>query len=244
MDLSGIVFQFYTGESSNDPETLGKVEASYKYAGAATGFPTMKATFDLSSPSALLLDVDKGCEFRWFQVITSLDPMPEGAVGIPATWKGKEMDSYGTPFVDPPAGGYDYQPDGDDFQPFYWNTETEWPYMHEEGKSTTIVDTPTRPWAGEKVFVTCLVLYCPEEDPNTFYLTENGCFTWSLETRDHGNYIGIVISEPKPVPNSDSPGYVAYLEGALDRSGFPGWSIEPAYSINGNPTSLVFASVD
>jgi hypothetical protein len=81
------------------------------------------AFFKLDDGFKFLMNDAKGCQFRWFQVMTQNDDPP--------VWKGKPPPSY--PFVDGPSGGWDYERDppfkyksgkpGGDTVPFYENDD-------------------------------------------------------------------------------------------------------------------------
>ena len=214
---------FGAGQSS----VVGTLTTSYDYTGDPSGFPTMFARFEYADSKA----VPEGWQLRWFQVVTQYDtinPVYQAAGVKPATWKNKDVTVYGMPFTDPPRGGYDYQqPAGDDSEPFYWHTQTEWPQAHKEGSYTLIVDTPKRYAPGMTAFETCLVLYRPLEEPKTIYLLEDGSFTWELRVVKQGSFLAIGVRSPRPVSNANTPAHAAYLEEALANAGFANWSVEP-----------------
>jgi hypothetical protein len=209
--------------------SVGELKTDYDYRGDDSGFPTMVSKFENADMGK---SIDDGCQLRWFQVVTRYDPVTPNYIeaGVkPATYKNKGVTLYGMPFTDPPRGGYDYQqPAGDDSEPFYWNTLTEWPLVQEEGSYSLIVDTPKRYSPGITGFQTCLVLYCPDKGPKTIYLLENGCFSWELNVaKAAGSLLSISTQSPMAVPNVNSPTHIAFLQTGLDNAGFSDWNVEP-----------------
>ncbi len=230
------------GCGASQSVAVGTLKATYDYEGDRSGFPTMVTQFDYAVPASEA--VPEGCELRWFQVVTRYDPIQPEYLdkGVKsATWRGEDVASYGLPFTDPPRGGYDYQqPAGDDNEPFYWNTATEWPQANKPGNYSLIVDTPKRFAPGVTGFETCLVLYCPLQDPKTLYLLEDGCFTWELRLSKQSNLLAIGARSPRPVQNANTPGHAAYLQQALDNAGFADWKIEavPPCDVGGSAAQI------
>jgi hypothetical protein len=104
-----------------------------------------RATFDLHPDFGFLMNDQLGCQFRFFQIVTSdSDPMrPPMVNGILPN----------IPYVDPPSGGYQGQTsamgNGADTSPFYENDDGAGPYAFQrysdffnEADSAFPVNTP------------------------------------------------------------------------------------------------------
>ena len=194
---------------------IGSLESSYNRLGDPEGFHTLRAYFILDNPLGISLDDDY--DYRWLQVLTEDDPP------YAVTADNKQLSTI--PFVDPPPGGYLYQlPEGDDHDPFYWNTLTEWPFFHGEGVGTSLTDRPARYTSGNTIFETCVVLYDPD-NPNECKLLDNGCFTWGMEITGFRSFVRGAFLDPVPVENSNTDEHAAYLEEALENTGFADWNI-------------------
>ena len=194
---------------------LGALESSYNRLGDPEGFHTLRAYFILDTPLGISLDDEY--DYRWFQVLVEDDPP------YAVTADNRQLTTI--PFVDPPPGGYQYQlPEGDDYDPFYWNTLTEWPFFHGEGVGTSITDRPARYTSGRTIFETCVVLYDPD-NPGECKLLDNSCFTWGMDITGFRSFVRGAFLNPEPVEDSNTPEHAAYLEEALENTGFADWNI-------------------
>ena len=150
------------------------------------GRKTMRADFTFRPGFAAL---DNDYDFHWFQIIDR-DTWPlNDSNGNPLA----------TPYVDPPNGGYQGQPEDD--HPFYWNRPgmgfpDDWsqPHRRTEGRFSRIWDQPNAPEKrdefGEVLFKTFLVITNHGQDhfavPNVFGKILG--FSWAIGSRDlNGN---------------------------------------------------------
>lgn len=168
-------------------------------------------------------DLDTCCDFRWYQIFTYDDhpgALPGGTV-------------LKTPYVDPPAGGYDYQqPKGADKTPFYENDDDGNTYYFSNFKDTHI--EKEKSWTydspglglyknGEKMKIeTYLCGYGEgiekEIGKNKFDVLWG--FSWELGVDGTGAKYAKLIDEIKPAAFD-----LKNLKLALDNSGFNAWDV-------------------
>lgn len=107
----------------------------------ASGAPTITATFTPKS-GFTLAQAAQLCGFTgwdWQQTITSLPlPSPFAQIGAPPT---KRLFAP-PPFLDPPPGGYTYNPAGDNSYPFYYDPNSGELASHETATTLSFRDTP------------------------------------------------------------------------------------------------------
>jgi hypothetical protein len=211
------------------------------------------AVFKLNDAFKSLMNDDKGCQFRWFQVITQHDQPP--------FWKGAPPPSY--PFVDGPSGGWDYQRDppfkyksgtpGGDTAPFYENDDDFKPNknsyslykdVHDASKGTSMEsDGPGLPAGASTVakFQSYLVFVDAAMRKAMEFDVLIG-FSWEIgRDKDKKPY----AKGPTLIDKID----VAFLNKAMEPSGFKGWEaktgldIGSCYMPSPEPDSLTIAAL-
>jgi hypothetical protein len=216
---------------------IGTLSASVTGAGAES------ATFTLNAPYRNLMSDAAGTEFRFFQVITYDDE--------PTTWHGNIITPAGTAnhtgdVVDVPSGGWDYESTtgnkgGDDTSPFYEsdtanNPSTGKPYAYPglsypalhsaDGTNPGTMSTNDSPGLSQANHKTLFETFIAYETPTMLSnktVDILGGYSWGVQTNATASLSGI------------APAYIAYsaignatlqeLQGALNRSGFEGWTI-------------------
>ena len=227
---------------------LGTLRAAYEWYSNPLGVYTMVARFEDFTELGKEMDTDKGYDFRWFQVLTAMTPLPENL-----KWAGGNVETF--PFVDNPKGGFEYLSHIEEYRnndaPFYW-APSDWELSHVEGEYSWVYDSPNR--LEETYFQTCLCLYDPSSGDKTIYLLDDGCFTWGMKITGlkifgkagrleeiDGNETNLLelpentqviwttgeYTKPETVEDSNSYEQAAYLQEALQNAGFSDWRVLP-----------------
>lgn len=223
---------------TNGGVTIGSLDSSIDSIGDET------ATFTLLPQFRSLMSDAAGTEFRFFQVIYYDDE--------PVPWNGQIITPAGAPpdsgtVVDVPPGGWDYeQPGGDDTSPFYEsdtanNPKTGLPYafptlsypdLHSPdgvnpGTSSTQDGPDDIDPNNQTLFETFLVFFDPTlAAEDTFDVL--GGYSWGIFTDGSALNHGINSTNL-----SISPATIAELDGALDRSGYSGWTAQSVSTFEG-----------
>jgi hypothetical protein len=141
--------------------------------------------------------------FDYYQVVTN-DPNPPASKNAPTV-------PLTVPYVDPPLGGYAYQPAGDDNLPFYWNAAE----LATNTTATTVSfsDAPAEPslTAGQFLgFTTTLVGVFPDN-------TWDALYAWNWISDFNGTVGGASVRENTlPVDPGSGTGGVTLLETDLN----------------------------
>lgn len=223
---------------ANGGVTIGSLQSSVDSIGDEA------ATFTLLPQFRSLMSDAAGDEFRYLQVIYYDDE--------PVTWQGKIITPAGAAphsgtVVDVPSGGWDYElPGGDDTNPFYEsdtsnNPKTGLPYafptlsypdLHSRdgvlpGVSST-EDSPVELNRNDQtLFETFLVFFDPTLATQDSFDVLGG-YSWGIFTDSNDIQHGINTANL-----SISPSTLTELDGALDRSGYSGWTAESVSTFEG-----------